>query len=604
MKPTPERIRNFCIVAHIDHGKSTLADRMLEVTRSIDPKRMQNQVLDDMDLERERGITIKAHAVSMNYDAADGRTYRLNLIDTPGHVDFSYEVSRSLAAAEGAILLVDVTQGIEAQTVANLYLAVENRLEVIAALNKIDRPGTNIDDARRDLAALVGIHPDDVHLISAKEGWGVGELLEAVVAKVPFPKGDANASLRALIFDSEYDSYRGVISLIRVVDGSIAPGDCIRLLSTGKTYDVQEVGILRLDPIPQERLGAGEVGYFIAGIKNVADSQVGDTVVMGSDPAPKPVPGYKKMQPMVWCGFYPIVNDDYLTLKEALGKLQLNDSALVFEPETSTALGFGFRCGFLGPLHMEIVQERIQREFGVDLIATTPNVAVKLMNKTTGEWTMIEHPGKMPPPSRDHHVEEPYILAHIYSPPDSLGGILKLLQERRGEQEAMEFLEGNRVRLTYSLPFSEIALNFYDRLKSVSRGYATLDYELQGYRETDLVRLDVLLNQDPVDALSVIVHRDKAYYIGRDLVDRLKELIPRQLFSVAIQAALGGKIVARANLSALRKDVLAKCYGGDITRKRKLLEKQKEGKRRMKQVGSVQIPQEAFLALLKPKEEA
>lgn len=603
MSISPDKIRNFCIVAHIDHGKSTLADRFLEVTKAIDPKKMQAQVLDDMDLERERGITIKAHAISMDYEARDGDTYRLNLIDTPGHVDFSYEVSRSLASCEGAILLVDATQGIQAQTVANLYLALDNELEIIPALNKVDRDSADVDQHRKDMAHLCGVGPDEVHAISAKMGWGVEELLETIIKKVPPPQGSNEASLRALIFDSEYDSYRGVISLVRMVDGRLLPGKRVRLLSTGKSYEVQEVGELRLAYVPKGELSAGEVGYFVAGIKNVSDSQVGDTVAAAADPSPTPVAGYKPMKPMVWCGFYPVNNDDYLPLKDGLAKLQLNDSALVYEPETSTALGFGFRCGFLGPLHMEIVQERIHREFGVDLIATTPNVAVKVIRQDTGETVLVEHPGKMPPPGRRQTVEEPYVLAHVYSPPDALGGVLKLLQARRGEQQEMEFLDGSRVRLTYRLPFSEIALNFYDRLKSVSRGYATLDYEFHGYRSSDLVRLDILLNGETVDALSVIVHRDKAYYVGRELVDRLKDLIPRQLFPVAIQAALGGKIIARANLPALRKDVLAKCYGGDVTRKRKLLERQKEGKKRMKQVGSVQVPQEAFLALLQPREE-
>jgi GTP-binding protein LepA len=600
---SPEKIRNFCIVAHIDHGKSTLADRFLEVTKAIDPKKMQAQVLDDMDLERERGITIKAHAISMDHKARNGETYRLNLIDTPGHVDFSYEVSRSLASCEGAILLVDATQGIEAQTVANLYLALESSLEIIPVINKVDREGANVEEHRKDLAHLCGVEPEEVHAISAKMGWGVAELLEKVIEKVPPPEGSGGSPLRALIFDSEYDSYRGVISLVRMVDGRLTPGDRVRLLSTARSYEVQEVGEMRLDYLPKASLTAGEVGYFIAGIKVVADSRVGDTVVLENGPAPQPLPGYKPMKPMVWCGFYPVNNDDYLPLKDGLAKLQLNDSALVYEPETSTALGFGFRCGFLGPLHMEIVQERVLREFGVDLIATTPNVAVKVTKQDSNETVLVEHPGKMPPPGRRQTVEEPYVLAHIYTPPEALGGVLKLVQERRGEQQSMEFLDGGRVRLTYLLPFSEIALNFYDRLKSVSRGYATLDYEFHGYRTSDLVRLDILLNGETVDALSVIVHRDKAYYVGRDLVDRLKNLIPRQLFPVAIQAALGGKIIARANLPALRKDVLAKCYGGDVTRKRKLLERQKEGKRRMKQVGSVQVPQEAFLALLRPREE-
>jgi GTP-binding protein LepA len=599
----PDRIRNFCIVAHIDHGKSTLADRFLERAGLIQPGSAPEQVLDDMDLERERGITIKAHAVTLDYRAGDGQIYRLNLIDTPGHVDFTYEVSRSLAAAEGAILLVDATQGIEAQTVANLYLAVENGLEVIPVLNKVDRRPPELDRVRRELAELVGVAPEEVLLVSARLGWGVDELLERVLSRIPPPPDRRAAPLRALIFDSQYDPYRGVICLVRVVDGCLRAGQRVRLAGSGGRYVVQEVGHLRLRMEPREELSSGEVGYLVAGIKNVADAQVGDTVVADVEPAPPPLPGYQPMKPMVWCGLYPVHNDDYLALKDALAKLRLNDAALVFEPESSTALGFGFRCGFLGPLHVEIVQERLRREFGLELVATTPNVAVRVREKGQDSYVTVEHPGKMPPPSRRYEVEEPYVLAHIYTPPEFLGPVLKLLQERRGEQRSMEFLGSQRVRLAYLLPFSEIALNFYDRLKSASRGYATLDYEFHGWRPSDLVRLDIRLNGEPVDALSLIVHRDKAYATGRELVDRLRELIPRQLFPVAIQAAVGSKVIARANLPALRKDVLAKCYGGDVTRKRKLLERQKEGKKRMKQVGSVQVPQEAFLALLRPKEE-
>ncbi|MBD3334504.1 MAG: elongation factor 4, partial [Candidatus Eisenbacteria bacterium] len=529
VSPPPQQIRNFCIVAHIDHGKSTLADRLLELTRSVDPKRMQNQVLDNMDLERERGITIKAHAVSMVHTAGDGTSYLLNLIDTPGHVDFSYEVSRSLASAEGAILLVDVTQGIEAQTVANLYMALENDLELIPVLNKVDRADADVEAVERDLTQLLGVAPEAIFRVSAKTGQGVPELLAAIVERVPPPSGKPHAPFRGLIFDSMYDSYRGVITLVRVVDGVLVPGDRVRLPSTGKSYEVQDVGIMRLGPLPQERLTAGQVGYVIANIKNVADSRVGDTMMIDRAPLPDPVPGYKPMKPMVWCGFYPVNNDDFLPLKEALGKLRLNDSAFDFEPDSSNALGFGFRCGFLGPLHMEIVQERIHREYDCDLIATTPNVSVRVHDRKTDEWTVVSHPGRMPHPGRAYTVEEPYVQARVYTPPDMLGGVLKLLQDRRGEQQAMEFLDGNRVRLTYLLPFSEIALNFYNRLKSVSRGYATLDYEFHGYRPSDLVRLDILLNGETVDALSLIVHREKAYYVGRDLVERLKELIPRQL---------------------------------------------------------------------------
>jgi GTP-binding protein LepA len=595
-----ERVRNFCIIAHIDHGKSTLADRILEVTGTLSKKQMRDQVLDDMDLERERGITIKAHAITMQYEAADGQSYRMNLIDTPGHVDFSYEVSRSLAACEGALLLIDASQGVEAQTLSNLFMALDHNLTILTVLNKIDLPSARVDEVRSSICNLTGEAEDKVLLASAREGIGVREILEAVVREVPAPKGRAEDPLRALIFDSTFDPYRGVCAYVRVVDGTIRTGDRIRLHSTGKEYDVQEVGIFQLRLVPQEHLEAGDVGYIVAGIKIVAEAKVGDTVT-GADSVIEPLPGYKPMKPMVYSGLFPIESDDYLKLKDALGKFQLNDASLVYEPETSLALGFGFRAGFLGPLHMEIVVERLRREYALDLIATSPTVPY-FVYRTDGTRIEVDSPAQLPAGNEIERLEEPFVLATVITPTDYVGGVMKLCQERRGEFQEMQYLDATRARLTYLIPLSELIYDFYDRLKSCSRGYATLDYDFHGYVDSNLVKLDVLLNGDPVDALSMIVHADHAYERGRDLVDRLKDLIPRQLFRIAVQAAIGSRVVARSTISPMRKDVIAKCYGGDISRKRKLLEKQREGKKRMKQIGSVQVPQEAFLALLKTTE--
>ena len=596
--PRLSHIRNFCIVAHIDHGKSTLADRLLELTHTLTPQQMKAQVLDDMDLEREKGITIKSHAIAMEFVARDGKTYHLNLIDTPGHVDFTYEVSRSLAACEGAILVVDASQGIEAQTLSNFLLAREQGLTVLGAINKIDLPAARPDDVALEIEHVTGIDAAHVQRISAKSGLGVAELLEQVVQELPPPSGDPDAPLRALIFDSKFDQYRGVVALVRLVDGSVAVGDTIRFVSTGKTYEVGEVGRLRLKLDPVERLHAGEVGYIVAGVRTVADARVGDTVALAGNETIEPLPGFRDVKSMVFSGLYPLDSEQYEGLKEALTKLVLNDAALIYEPETSVALGFGFRCGFLGLLHLEIVQERLRREYGIDLIATTPSVEYHVL-LTNGEILTVDNPSQMPNTSNIETIEEPYVIAHLLSPSEYLGNLMKLCQERRGIYSGLEYLEEKRARVTYRLPLAEIVLDFYDRLKTVSRGYASLDYEFDGYREGDVVKLDVLLNGEPVDALSAIVHRDKAYEWGRDLCSKLKDLIPKQMFQVAIQAAIGGKIVARETLGAIRKNVTAKCYGGDITRKRKLLEKQKEGKRRMKQIGTVEVPQEAFLAVLK-----
>jgi GTP-binding protein LepA len=596
--PRLSRIRNFCIIAHIDHGKSTLADRLLELTHTLTPQQMKAQVLDDMDLERERGITIKAHAIAMEYTARDGVTYELNLIDTPGHVDFTYEVSRSLAACEGAILVVDASQGIEAQTLSNYLLAREQGLALTAAINKVDLAAARPDDVALEIEHATGLAAEHVARISAKTGLGVEELLEQVLRDIPPPTGDPDGPLRALIFDSRFDQYRGVVALVRVVDGEVRTGDAIRFLSTGKSHEVTEVGRLRLKLEPTERLTAGEVGYVVAGVKTVADARVGDTV--GADGVPDLValPGFRDIKPMVFSGLYPIETEQYEALKEALAKLALNDAALVWEPETSAALGFGFRCGFLGLLHMEIVQERLRREYQLEIIATTPSVEYHVLLEDGGLMT-VDNPSQMPPANDIAAVEEPYVLSHVLTPADYLGPIMKLCQDRRGIFVSLDYLEEQRARVAYRLPLAEIVLDFYDRLKSVSRGYASLDYEVDGWREGDVVKLDILLNGDRVDALSAIVHREKAYEWGRDLCAKLKELIPRQMFQVAIQAALGGKVIARETVGALRKNVTAKCYGGDITRKRKLLEKQKEGKRRMKQIGTVEIPQEAFLAVLR-----
>ncbi len=592
------RIRNFCIVAHIDHGKSTLADRLIEATASVEKRLMREQLLDTMDLERERGITIKLNAVRMAYQARDGEAYELNLIDTPGHVDFTYEVSRSLAACEGAILVVDASQGIQAQTLSNLFLALDAGLEVIPVLNKIDLPGAEPARRAQEIVDLIGARPEEILAVSAKEGTGVPDLLEAIVARVPPPRGVREAPLRALIFDSYFDRYRGAIPSVRVVDGAVRKGTRIAFGShRDETYEVDEVGYLRLGQVPTDLLEAGEVGYLVASLRDVRDAPVGDTILDADDPAAELLPGYRPAKPMVFAGLYPTDSEQYELLRDALAKLRLNDASLQYEPETSTALGFGFRCGFLGLLHMEIVQERLEREFNLDLISTVPTVEY-VVTLTDGETTLVENPSALPDPARIAKIEEPYVKARIMAPTDYIGGIMKLGQERRGVYHGLHYLDTSRVEFSWEFPLAEIVLDFYDRLKSLSRGYASLDYEAVGYRESDLVKLDMLINGDPVDAFSVIIHRDKAQDWGRKVAEKLKELIPRQLYQVAIQAAIGNKIVARETISAFRKDVLAKCYGGDITRKRKLLEKQKEGKKRMKQIGSVEIPQEAFLAVL------
>ncbi len=596
--PRQSRIRNFCIIAHIDHGKSTLADRLLELTHTLTPQQMKAQVLDDMDLERERGITIKSHAIAMEYTARDGVTYELNLIDTPGHVDFTYEVSRSLAACEGAILVVDASQGIEAQTLSNYILAREQGLTLTAAINKVDLPAARPDDVALEIEHATGLPAEHVARISAKTGVGVPALLEQVIQDIPPPAGDPDAPLRALIFDSRFDQYRGVVALVRVVDGQVRAGDTIVFLSTGKRHEVTEVGHLRLKLDPTEFLGAGDVGYIVAGVKTVADARVGDTVGAADSSDLVALPGFRDVKSMVFSGLYPIESEGYESLKDALAKFALNDAALVYEPETSVALGFGFRCGFLGLLHMEIVQERLRREHLLDLIATTPSVEYHVLLES-GEQLKVDNPSQMPPAGDIVMVEEPYVLSHVLTPAEYLGPVMKLCQDRRGVFVSLDYLDEQRARVAYRLPLAEIVLDFYDRLKSISRGYASLDYEFEGWREGDVVKLDILLNGDRVDALSAIVHRDKAYEWGRDICAKLKELIPRQMFQVAIQAALGGKVISRETVGALRKNVTAKCYGGDITRKRKLLEKQKEGKRRMKQIGTVEVPQEAFLAVLK-----
>jgi GTP-binding protein LepA len=594
----PRYIRNFSVIAHIDHGKSTLADRFLEMTGALQPREMEAQVLDTMDLERERGITIKAHAVRLTYNAHDGQTYVLNLIDTPGHVDFSYEVTRSLAACEGALLLVDASQGVEAQTLANAYLAVENSLEIIPVINKIDLPGAQPDEAKRQIEDIVGLDSSGAILASAKEGIGVGDILEAIVARLPPPGGDPDAPLKALIFDSWYDAYRGVIILTRVIDGVIRPGMKIRLMAKGQEYEVEQVGVFSPKPTVIPELGVGEVGFVFAAIKTVTDAQIGDTITEAARPTAEPFPGFKESKPMVFAGLYPVEGSEYAQLRESLEKLRLNDASFFFEPETSAALGFGFRCGFLGLLHMDIVQERLEREFNQDLVTTAPGVLYRVTT-TDGQVQEIDSPAKLPDTGRIEKFEEPIITAMILTPSEHVGGILALCQDKRGVQKGIEYLSSDRVLITYELPFNEVVLDFYDRLKTLSRGYASLDYHVTGYWESPLVKLDILVNEEPVDALSTIVHRDMAYTRGRALASKMRELIPRQMFEVAIQAAVGSRVIARESVKALRKNVLAKCYGGDISRKRKLLEKQKEGKKRMKRVGRVEIPQEAFLAVLK-----
>jgi GTP-binding protein LepA len=593
----PQRVRNFSIIAHIDHGKSTLADRLLETTGALQAREMEAQVLDSMDLERERGITIKAHPVRLNYTAKNGQSYVLNLIDTPGHVDFSYEVTRSLAACEGALLLVDASQGVEAQTLANAYLAVEHNLEIIPVINKIDLPGAEPEEARRQIEEIIGLDGTGAILTSAKEGIGITDVLEAVVHRLPPPKGDASAPLKALIFDSWYDPYRGVVIVARVLEGTLRKGTKIRLMALGQDYEIDQIGVFSPKPVPIDDLGPGEVGFVVANIKTVSDAKIGDTITETHRPAAEAFPGFKELKPMVFAGLYPVESHQYSELREALEKLRLNDASFFFEPETSAALGFGFRCGFLGLLHMEIVQERLEREFNMDLVTTAPGVLYRVTT-TDGQMLEIDSPSKLPE-SNVAKIEEPVITAMILTPSEHVGGILQLCQDKRGVQKSLEYVSANRVLITYDLPFNEVVLDFYDKLKTLSRGYASLDYHVTGYWESPLVKMDILVNGDPVDALSVIVHRDAAYERGKALASKMRQLIPRQMFEVAIQAAIGGRIIARESVKALRKNVLAKCYGGDISRKRKLLEKQKEGKKRMKRVGKVDIPQEAFLAVLK-----
>ncbi|HHY70946.1 MAG TPA: elongation factor 4, partial [Thermoanaerobacterales bacterium] len=593
-----ERIRNFCIIAHIDHGKSTLADRLLEYTGTISQRKMEDQVLDKMDLEKERGITIKAKAVRMVYKADDGKEYLLNLIDTPGHVDFTYEVSRSLAACEGALLVVDASQGIEAQTLANTYLALEHDLEIIPIINKIDLPSADPNEAKREIEEIIGLDVENAITVSAKMGQGIQEVLEVVVQRIPPPEGLSELPLRALIFDSLYDQYKGAVAFVRIMDGTIRPKQMIQMMSTGKTFEVTEIGVLNPDMQSVECLQAGEVGYIAASIKNVVDTRVGDTITDAKKPAGEPLPGYKKAVPMVFCGMYPAEGEEYENLKEALGKLQLSDASLFFEPETSAALGFGFRCGFLGLLHMDVVQERLEREYNLNLLTTAPSVIFKI-NKTDGHKIDVDNPTNFPDSAEIEYIEEPYVEASIMLPTEYVGTVMDLCQEKRGTMKDMEYINEKRVILRYEMPLSEIIYDLFDQLKSRTRGYASLDYELTGYKKSEMEKLDILLNGEVVDALSFIVHKDKAYNRGRQITEKLKEVIPRHMFEVPIQAAIGGKIIARETVRALRKNVLAKCYGGDISRKKKLLEKQKEGKKRMRQIGNVELPQEAFMAVLK-----
>ncbi|WP_265457211.1 translation elongation factor 4 [Enterococcus sp. HY326] len=602
MKERQKKIRNFSIIAHIDHGKSTLADRILEKTHTVSSREMQDQLLDSMDLERERGITIKLNAVELNYTAEDGETYIFHLIDTPGHVDFTYEVSRSLAACEGAVLVVDAAQGIEAQTLANVYLALDNDLEILPVINKIDLPAADPERVRKEIEDVIGIDASEAVLASAKAGIGIEEILEQVVQFVPEPAGDLEAPLKALIFDSVYDAYRGVVLNVRITDGVVKPGDKIQLMSNGKTFEVTEVGVFSPKAVNRDFLMVGDVGYITASIKTVQDTRVGDTVTLANNPAKEALPGYRKMNPMVYCGLYPIDTSRYNDLREALEKLQLNDAALQFEPETSQALGFGFRCGFLGLLHMDVVQERLEREFNLELITTAPSV-IYHVKKTDGSTVVVDNPAEFPEPVTIDSVEEPYVKAQIMVPNDYVGAVMELSQRKRGEFVTMDYLDDYRVNVVYEIPLSEIVFDFFDKLKSSTKGYASLDYEMAGYRPSKLVKMDILLNTEKVDALSFIVHREFAYERGKAIVEKLKKLIPRQQFEVPIQAAIGQKIVARSDIKALRKNVLAKCYGGDISRKRKLLEKQKEGKKRMKQIGSVEVPQEAFMAVLKMDED-
>src|SRR5437867_455818 len=595
--PDPKHIRNFSIIAHIDHGKTTLSDRLLQKTGAVEVREMHDQMLDDVDLERERGITIKARAVMLHYQAKDGNEYTFNLIDTPGHVDFSYEVSRSLAACEGAVLVVDATQGVEAQTLANSYMAIGNNLAILPVINKVDLPSAEPEKVREQIENVIGLDAHEAILASAKAGIGIDEILEKIITNIPPPKGDPRAPLRALLFDSWYDSYRGVVSLLRVVDGEIRKGMKIRFMSTDRSYEVTELGVFTPKPKPVDSLGVGEVGFFSANIKDIVQAKIGDTVT-GERDEPTPLPGFQEVKPMVFAGIFPIETDDYESLRDAVAKLKLNDASFSYEPESSMALGFGFRCGFLGLLHMEIVQERLEREFNLELLTSAPGVRYRV-SKTDGDVLEIENPQKMPDPAYIASIEEPFLEVTILTTDEFVGPILALAIDRRGQQKKLEYVSSNRVMLVYEMPLNEVILDFFDKLKSISRGYASLDYQFVGYRESDLVKMDILVNGEPLDALSLIVHREKAYARGKMLVEKMKEFIPRQMFEVALQAAIGNRVIARETVKPLRKNVLAKCYGGDITRKRKLLEKQKEGKKRMKRVGKVEIPQEAVLAVLK-----